>query len=115
MFSHRIESSAIVLHRKLNAAADYAKLDLNRDGAGMAGDITKRLLRDPVKTKGHGLGRLVDVASRSEARWNSLYAVEARALGLERLDQSEVFENRRMQRVGQGMHVLAELDQVVAY
>ena len=81
----------------------------------MARDVTKRLLRDPVKTKGQGLGRLVDVASCSEARRNSLYAAKARALGLERLDQSEVFENRRMQRVGQRVHVLAELDQVVTY
>ena len=68
----------------------------------MAGDITKRLLRDPVKTKGQGLGRLVDVVGSSEARWNSLYGAEARALGLKRLDQSEVFENSGMQRVGQG-------------
>ena len=81
----------------------------------MAGDVTKRLLRDPVKTKGQGLGRLVDVASCSEARRNSLYGAEARALGLQRLDQSEVFENCRMQRVGQSVHILAELDQVVTY
>src|SRR5271155_1650285 len=81
----------------------------------MAGDVTKRLLRDPVKTKGQGLGRLVDVAGRSEARQNSLYGAEARALGLKRLDQSEVFENSGMQRVGQRVHVLTELDQVVTY
>ena len=54
----------------------------------MAGDVTKRLLRNPVKTKGQGLGRLVDVASCSEARWNSLHGAEPRALGLERLHQS---------------------------
>ena len=81
----------------------------------MAGDIAKRLLRDPVKTKGQGLGRLVDVAGRSEARWNSLHGAEARALGLKRLDQSEVFENCGMQRVGQRVHVLTELDEVVTY
>jgi hypothetical protein len=33
LFSHRIESNAIVLHRKLNAAADHAKLDLGQAGA----------------------------------------------------------------------------------
>src|ERR1700722_7730385 len=81
----------------------------------MAGDVTKRLLRDPVKTKGQGLGQLVAVASCSEACWNSLYVAEARALGLKRLDQSEVFENRRMQRVRQRVHVLTELDKIVTY
>src|ERR1700722_8686040 len=81
----------------------------------MAGHVTKRLLRDPVKTKGQGLGRLVDVASCSEARWNSLYGAEARALGLKRLDQSEIFENSGMQRVGQGVHIFTELDEVVTY
>ena len=81
----------------------------------MARDVAKRLLRDPVQTKGQGLGRLVDVVSSSEARWNSLHGAEPRALGLQRLDQSEVFEDSRMQRVGQRMHVLTELDQVATY
>src|ERR1700733_1808149 len=81
----------------------------------MAGDVAKSLLRDPVETKGQRLGRLVDVVGSSEARWNSLYVAEARALGLKRLDQSEVFENRRMQRVRQRVHVLTELDKIVTY
>ena len=81
----------------------------------MARDVAKRLLRDPVQTKGQGRGRLVDVVSSSEARWNSLYGAEPRALGLQRLDQSEVFEDSGMQRVGQRVHVLTELDQVVTY
>src|ERR1700722_8428222 len=80
----------------------------------MASGVTKRLLRDPVKTKGQGLDRLVDFG-RSEARRNFLYAAETCAPGPERLDPSEIFENCGMQRVGQGMHVLAELDEVVAY
>src|ERR1700729_516139 len=81
----------------------------------MAGYVTKRLLRDPVKTKGQGLGRLVDVVGSSEARWNSLYGAKPRALGLQRLDQSEVFENRGRQRVRQRVHVLTELDKIVTY
>ncbi len=67
----------------------------------MARDVAKRLLRDPVQTKGQGPGRLVDVVSSTEARWNSLYGAEPRALGLQRLDQSEVFEDSGMQRVGE--------------
>jgi hypothetical protein len=55
------------------------------------------------------------LVSSSEARWNSLYGAEPRALGLQRLDQSEVFEDSGMQRVGQRVHVLTELDQVVTY
>ncbi len=54
-------------------------------------------------------------ASGSEARWNSLYRAEPRALGLQPLDQSEVFEDGGMQRIGQRVHVLAELDQVVTH
>ena len=81
----------------------------------MARDVSKRLLCDPVKTEGHGPGRLVDVVSSSEARWNSLYGAEPRALGLQRLDQSEVLENSGMQRLGQGVHIFTELDEVVAY
>src|ERR1700722_11324775 len=81
----------------------------------MAGDVTKRLLRDPVKTKGQGLGRLVGVACCSEARRNSLYGAKPRALSFQRLHQSEVFEDGGMQRVGQGVHILAELDEVVTY
>src|SRR5436305_13747981 len=81
----------------------------------MTACVTKSLLPDTVKTNGQSLGPLVDVAGRSEARWNSLNRAEARTLGLERLDQSEVFENSRMQRVGQGVHVFTELDQVVTY
>ena len=81
----------------------------------MARDVAKRLLRDPVQTKGQGPGRLVDVVSSPEARWNSLYGAEPRALGLQRLDQSEVFEDSGMQRIGQGVHVLAQLDQVATY
>ena len=50
-----------------------------------------------------------------EARGNSLYGAESRALGLQRLDQSEVFENSGMQRIGQRVHVFTELDQVVTY
>ena len=81
----------------------------------MARDVAKRLLRDPVQTKGQGPGRLVDVVSGSESCWNSLYRAEPRALGLQPLDQSEVFEDSGMQRVGQRVHVLTELDQVVTY
>ena len=81
----------------------------------MSRDVAKRLLRDPVQTKGQGCGRLVDVVGSSEARWNSLYGAEPRALGLQRLDQSEVFEDSRMQRVGQRVHVVTELDQVLTY
>ncbi len=81
----------------------------------MAGDVAKRLLRHPVQAKGQRPGRLVDVVGSFEARWNSLYRAEPRALGLQRLDQSEVFENRGMQRVRQRVHVLAELHQVVTY
>src|ERR1700733_15485770 len=81
----------------------------------MAGDVAKSLLRDPVETKGQRLGRLADVVGSSEARWNSLYGAEARALGLKRLDQSEIFENSGMQRVGQGVHIFTELDEVVTY
>ena len=81
----------------------------------MARDVAKRLLRDPVQTKGQGPGRFLDVVSSSEARWNSLCGAEPRALGLQRLDQSEVFEDSGMQRVGKRVHVLTELDQVVTY
>src|SRR5271165_6320039 len=81
----------------------------------MARDVAKRLLRDPVQTKGQGPDRLVDTLSRSEARRNSLYGAEPRALGLQRLDQSEVFQDSGMQRVGERVHVLTELDQVVTY
>ena len=81
----------------------------------MARDIAKRLLRDPIETKGEGPGRLVDVASRSEARWNSLDGAEPRTLGLQGLDQSEVFEDSGMQRVRERVHVLTKLDQLVTY
>ena len=46
---------------------------------------------------------------------NPFDGVEPRALRPERLDQSKVFEDGGMQRVGKRMHVLAELDQVVTY
>src|SRR6185312_4858595 len=81
----------------------------------MAGDVAKRLLSNPVHTKGHGPGRLVDVARSSEARWNSVHGAKSRALGLQRLDQSQVLENSGMKRIGQCVHVLAQLDQVATY
>src|SRR6185437_10911267 len=81
----------------------------------MAGDVAKRLLSNPVQTKGHGPGRLVDVARSSEARWNSVHGAKSRALGLQRLDQSQVLENSGMKRIGQCVHVLAQLDQVATY
>ena len=81
----------------------------------MARDVAKRLLCDPVQTKGQGLGRLVDVISTPEARRNSLDGAEPRTLGLQGLSQSKVFEDSRMQRVGECVHVLTKLDQVVTY
>ncbi len=100
MLSSRIETNAIVPHGKLKSAATRAKLDLDRAGVGMARDVAKGLLGDPIQTKGNGLRRLADALDRSEARWNSLHGSEPRALGLQRLDQSEIFENSRMKRIG---------------
>ena len=51
LLSSWIETNAIVLHGKLNSATNRAKLDLDRAGVCMAGDVAKRLLRDPVKTR----------------------------------------------------------------
>src|SRR5947209_81357 len=81
----------------------------------MARDVAKRLLRDPVQTKGQSPGRLVDIVGGPESCWNSLYCAESRALGLQPLYQSEIFEDGGVQRVGQRVHVLTELDKVVAH
>ena len=113
--SGRIETNAIVVHGKRKTATGRAKLDLDRAGPRVARHIAKRLLRDPIEAKREGPGRLADVASRSEARWNSLDGAEPRTLGLQGLDQSEVFEDSGMQRVRERVHVLTKLDQLVTY
>ncbi|MFZ0603421.1 MAG: hypothetical protein WAN05_19090 [Roseiarcus sp.] len=48
LFSRWIETDAIVPYGKLKSPADRAELDLDQARAGMARDVAKRLLRDPV-------------------------------------------------------------------
>ena len=47
--AHRVEAVAVVLDGELQPAVEGPDQDLDLAGAGMAADITERLLRDPEK------------------------------------------------------------------
>src|SRR5262245_60014456 len=111
----RVEPNSIIAHGQLQPAIDALQADLGLAGAGVARDVTQAFLRDAKQAERHILRQpLGDVAGiRLHAYWRR--ARDALALGLQCFDETQVFEQRRVQAIGQGMHVLAQSHQPLAY
>src|SRR5574338_903879 len=80
----------------------------------MAAGILQRLLGNPEKAKRNLRRRIDEIVFDLHIDRNRFEPGEALALGLQRLDKSEIVEDGRMQPVGQRMDVFAELGQSIA-
>src|SRR5215813_9743695 len=111
----RVEPNSIIAHGQLQPAIDALQADLGLAGAGVARDIAQAFLRDTKQAERHILRQpLGDVAGiRLHAYWRR--ARDALALRLQCFDEAQVFEQRRVQAIGQGMHVLAQSHQPLAH
>src|SRR5262245_630616 len=101
-----VEANPIIAHGELQPAVHALKPDLGLAGPGVAGDVAQAFLCDAKQAERHirrqPLGNVAGIglhARRTRAR-------ETLALGLQCFDEAEVFEHRRVQAIGQGMHVL---------
>ena len=103
-FSVRIKALSVILDVHVDDALKALDAHLHLTGLGMAGDIGKRLLGDPVE---HGARRTVgflDTGEHLEADANAGILHEALHERLEGRDQAQVIEHGRAQLACEAVH-----------
>ena len=104
---------AVVGHRQADTTAGRCHLDRHPTGAGMPDDVAQRRLRHVVEARRHrGRNRLGQVAD-PQIDANRAVAPKVGHVGPQRRLQAQVVQDRRVQAVGEAVHIVRQLHQPV--
>ena len=105
-----IETGAVILHGKFQPTVQAPEANLCSACFGVACNVAQSLLRDAKEAQRHVLRQCIGniPGVRLQSNWKLR---EALALGFQRFDQPEVFEDGGMEAIRKGMHVLAQSNQ----
>src|SRR5262245_43769267 len=111
----RVEANSIVADGELQAHVPALQADPGPAGPGVTGNVAQAFLRNAKQAERHIRWQLLGNVAGIGLHARRTRARDALALGLQCFDETEVFEQRGVQAIGQGMHVLAQSHQPFAY